>query len=186
MNKPRTLVLNADFSPISLLSWQSVMNLDYKNRINIVDYYQDHHILLPHNEKMPLPAVVSLKKQKKRSKKIPFSRKNIFIRDNMTCQYCKNVYKYTDLTIDHVIPRSKWKSRSTPTCWENIVTCCNSCNHIKADKDLEKCGLSIKKMPSKPNPHIFVLGLSPWNSIKKEWMPYLPKLYLEICTAEEE
>ena len=74
-----------------------------------------------------------LRKYHKFSSTVKFSRSNVFLRDMYTCQYCKNVFEKKDLTIDHVIPKSKGGT----TNWENVATSCKSCNIAKADKILE-------------------------------------------------
>ena len=131
----RTLVLNADYTPIGLISWQKAMTLDYKDLVSVVDFYKDDSIVCPHGEKWPVPAVIALKSWARASKsKIPFSRKNVFLRDKLTCQYCNKRFTTKKLTYDHVVPRSKWRGNGTPTRWENIVTCCYPCNHKKANK----------------------------------------------------
>lgn len=184
----RTLVLNADYLPIGLISWKravvlSIINQDNPNEgVEVIDFYKNDFIEATQGRKYPIPAVVRLPKylrQKKR--KIPFSRKNVFVRDKMTCQYCG----FTDgspknLTYDHVIPRSVWKKKNhhgTPTTWQNIVTCCVPCNRKKADRTPQEAGMTLKKMPVEPNPHQFILGLSPWSQIPDEWEPYLTPIY---------
>ena len=73
------------------------------------------------------------RKYYKFSKKVKFSRSNVFLRDMFTCQYCKNVFEKKDLTIDHIIPKSK----GGETNWLNVTTCCKSCNLSKADKIID-------------------------------------------------
>ena len=65
-------------------------------------------------------------------KKLSFQDQCIF-RDMFTCQYCKNVFEKKDLTIDHIIPKSK----GGETNWLNVTTCCKSCNLSKADKIID-------------------------------------------------
>ena len=181
----KALVLNADFSPIGLIHWTKAITLDFKGVVRVVDFYKNDHIVCSGGIKWPAPAVVSLVEYKNSKKKdIPFSRKNVFLRDRMMCQYCGDKLRAANLTYDHVIPRSKWNSKKTPTCWENIVSCCYKCNKSKADKTLSNSGMRLINKPKKPNPHGFVLGLAPWTSIESEWIPYLPKHYLEMIENE--
>jgi hypothetical protein len=174
-------VLNADFTPIGLIDWTKAITLDFKGIVRVVDFYKDDFIPCSAGVKWPAPAVVSLLHYKKHKKKdIPFSRKNVFLRDKLVCQYCGQRFRPKELTYDHVVPRSKWKGPRTPTCWENIVSCCHPCNNKKGDMMLHDSGMKLKKPPSKPNPHGFVLGLAPWTKVQPEWVPYLPKHYLEL------
>lgn len=177
----KVLVLNADYTPIGLIDWTKAITLQFKNLINVVTFYADDYILCSNGNHFPVPAVVSLVKYKSPQRKdIPFSRKNVFLRDKLTCQYCGKRYKPKDLTYDHVTPRAKWKNLTTPTCWENIVSCCYNCNTKKSDKTLKEAGMSLIRHPKKPNPYQFVLGLAPWTHIQPEWVQYIPKHYLEL------
>jgi len=97
---------------------------------------------------------------------------------------------YTDkLTYDHVIPRSRWVKNNyngTATSWTNIVTCCSSCNRRKGDKSLKEAGMKLMREPVEPNPHQYILGISPWNirKIPKEWYDYLTPLYKNLLEEE--
>lgn len=182
---PRVLVLNADYSAIGLVSWEKAIQAEWKGIVTVVDFYKDDYVQCTSGVKWPVPAVIALKEYKhSNKKKIPFSRKNVFIRDKLCCQYCGNKFHPKQLTFDHVVPRAKWNGRGTPTNWHNIVTACYKCNRNKADKTLKGAGLKVIKAPKEPNAQQFVLGLAPWNKVEKEWIPYLPQLYkdiLEIC-----
>jgi 5-methylcytosine-specific restriction endonuclease McrA len=78
---------------------------------------------------------------------VKFSRKNIFLRDNYTCQYCGEKCDVKNLTCDHIIP----KSRGGITEWTNIVTSCIRCNLLKSDKLPEEVKMFPRKRPSRPN-----------------------------------
>lgn len=78
---------------------------------------------------------------------IAFNRRNIFKRDNYTCQYCGKTVKSTaDLTIDHVVARA----RGGITSWTNCVLSCYRCNKQKGSKTLAQAGLKLIKEPTKP------------------------------------
>ena len=137
------LVLNGDYSPIGIIDWRKAMiwsyryaNSQYAN-IEIVEYYVDDHVISIHGKKN-IPAVIKTQKYfRTHSHKVNFSRKNLFIRDNYTCQYCGYKPPFNQLTYDHVIPRSKWNnpnksatslssmlSASTPAALPAISTTC--------------------------------------------------------------
>jgi len=61
---------------------------------------------------------------------VKFTRRNVFMRDKFTCQYCEKILPETKLNLDHVIPRDK----GGKTTWENIVTSCVKCNTRKSNK----------------------------------------------------
>ena len=96
---------------------------------------------------------------------VVLSRKNIYLRDNFTCQYCgKNG---THLTLDHIIPKSKGGGES----WENIVVCCVRCNNRKGDRTAEEAGMKLIGTPYKP-PSALYLQITRLNSAPQCWFNY--------------
>jgi 5-methylcytosine-specific restriction endonuclease McrA len=71
------------------------------------------------------------------------SRKNILLRDRNTCQFCGRVFPSSELTLDHVLPRS----RGGRSSWENLVACCYRCNNTKGDRTPEEAGLKLARKP---------------------------------------
>lgn len=183
----RCLTLNADYTAIGVVDWEDAITAEFKGTVQVVKFYRDEAIRCSSGIEWPLPAVIALRQYKRQDRrKIPFSRKNVFIRDKLRCQYCNVRFTPKELTFDHVVPRSRWDSnkRGTPTKWENIVTCCYPCNGLKGDTPLEKSRLQLKRQPHQPRPHDFVLGLAPWNKLQPEWVEFLPPLYKELCEIE--
>jgi 5-methylcytosine-specific restriction endonuclease McrA len=174
----RTLVLNADYRPLTIVSWQRAISLVMEERVAQLDFYSDKKIRDGKGRLYPIPAVIALKKYVRReTRHAPFCRKNVFLRDALVCQYCTKQYHAVDLTFDHVIPRSKWTSPGSPTCWENIVTSCRPCNVRKADKTCKESKMYPLKQPVRPPMGELFLGLSPWrDKIPEEWIPYLSSL----------
>lgn len=175
----RTLVLNADYLPLTIVSWQRAIVLLMEEKVYQLDFYQNEKIRDGHGRCYPVPAVVAKKEYVKRDTRFaPFCKKNVFIRDKLICAYCNKKFVPHELTFDHVIPRSKWDASSgTPTCWENIVTCCLWCNRKKANKTCDEAKMFPIVKPSRPDYGELFLELSPWReNIPKEWMPYLQYL----------
>ena len=184
----RTLVLNADYSALATVSWQKAITQVFKGSVHVVDFYKDDFVLCSNGDHYPIPAVVPLTEYKKPTNgEMPFSRKNVFLRDRLICQYCGKKFHHSELTYDHVIPRSKWNSnrRGTPTKWENIVSCCYACNSKKANRSPKECGMQPIKTPFIPSSRGFVLGLAPWSKLQPEWLPYIPKFYKELLSVDE-
>lgn len=185
----RTLQLNNDFSPHSIISWDLAITAVMVNQENskegvfAVDFYKDEFIKDSRGHCYPIPAVVALAKYVRKGKQIPFSRKNVFQRDKLTCQYCNKKFHPWELTYDHVIPRCMWdqKKYGTPTHWGNIVTCCTPCNKRKAGRTPEQAKMHLIKKPVAPAGGNFIHGLSFWSNIEKEWIPYLPEIYVRNC-----
>lgn len=111
------------------------------------------------------PSIVRLKHNRKAFRtRVQLNRKNIMKRDGFTCMYCGDV---NDLTIDHIIPKSK----GGKTTWENLVTACNKCNNLKDNKLYHEVGLKLKTKPKMPS--IIVFLRQEVNTIEENWKPYL-------------
>ncbi len=143
------LALNADFQPLSyfplsLWSWQDTIKAVFLNRVTIVSEY-DCYIHSP-SVSMRLPSVIALKDYVQQSPNPAFTRFNVFLRDQFSCQYCAREYQAQDLTFDHVIPRS----RGGRTTWQNVVAACSRCNLMKANKLPKDCGMIPRIAPDQP------------------------------------
>ncbi len=141
-----TLLLNATYEPLKVISWQRAVVMWFADKVEIVEEYEDFD-LKSMSITMKCPAVVRLLSYVRgNSHKVKFSRVNVFARDQFTCQYCLTQPGTSNLTYDHVMPRS----RGGKTVWENIVTCCLACNSKKADRTPEEAGMKLRKLPVKP------------------------------------
>lgn len=87
-------------------------------------------------------------------REVKFNRRNIFARDNNTCQYCGKRFSTSDLSLDHVIPRS----HGGRSAWENIVCACLKCNVRKGGRTPAQAHLHLVKPPTKPrrNPMVTI------------------------------
>jgi 5-methylcytosine-specific restriction endonuclease McrA len=96
---------------------------------------------------IPPRVIVLAEYQRCPPRTVRFNRRNIFMRDQYTCQYCGHKPKDDDLTIDHIIP----KSRGGRTVWENVVLSCTRCNMKKSDRLPHECGMSLRRPPKRPS-----------------------------------
>ena len=112
-------------------------------------------------------------------KEVRFSRRNIFQRDKNTCQYCGRRFSKLDLTIDHVVPRSRG-GRDT---WENLVLACVKCNVRKGNRTPEEAGLRLIRSPRKPSwiPH---LGLKFDGAAQRSWPKFVDAAYWNVELRE--
>jgi len=187
----KCLLLNADYMPLSIISWKRALiwHLKHENKskysIDIIDFYKNDYIVGVQNKKYPIPAVAKTNNFFNiRKKRVVFSRKNIFLRDNYSCQYCNKKFERKHLTYDHVVPKSKWKnSQQSPTNWNNIVTACTKCNRIKANRTPAEANMPLKHFPTEPNKSFRFLPVCDYltkikDRVPAEWIIYLPDSYL--------
>jgi 5-methylcytosine-specific restriction endonuclease McrA len=78
---------------------------------------------------------------------VPFSRANIYARDDHRCQYCAESFPTAELTFDHVVPVAQGGRKD----WENIVTCCIPCNRRKGGRTPEQAGMHLIRIPKRPD-----------------------------------
>jgi 5-methylcytosine-specific restriction endonuclease McrA len=132
-NQYPALLLNADFQRFSMfrlstISWQDAIKAVFSERVSVVaEYDVDVHSA---DRAWRLPSVVALKEYVKREAAPTFSRYNVYLRDEFTCQYCAGHFEAKHLTFDHVIPRAHGGVSS----WTNVVAACSPCNHRKGSK----------------------------------------------------
>jgi 5-methylcytosine-specific restriction endonuclease McrA len=168
---PVTLVLNANYSPLSIIpisaiSWKDAIKIVFLGHANVVDNYDNWDVHSP-SVKMPVPAVIVSTNYIKPKQGVRFSRTNLLIRDNFTCQYCDKILNAQDLTVDHVIPRVK----GGKTKWDNVVCACYVCNSIKGHRNHMK----PKKKPVKPEYYHLIENVKkmPIKIPSEKWLQYL-------------
>lgn len=190
-NHKHCLVLNADYSPLGIVHWKKavVWSFKYESQdtygIEIIDFYSDDYIRCVNNKRMAIPSIIKTTKYFKIfNQPVNFSRKNLFIRDNYTCQYCGEQKNICDLTYDHVIPKSilKYKDNISPTTWTNIVTACRICNTKKGNRTPQQAKMPLKNQPYIPNKSAKYLPVTDLlikidKEIPREWFVYLSESY---------
>ena len=127
------LVLNASYEPINICGARRALVLVLKG----VARTEEEHGMALHAQRtrITMPSVIRLLEYRR----IPhqtraLSRKNILLRDRNTCQYCGETMQPSELTLDHVVPRS----RGGNSTWENLVACCHGCNRRKGNRLLNE------------------------------------------------
>ncbi|HXB20762.1 MAG TPA: HNH endonuclease [Candidatus Solibacter sp.] len=136
------LVLNASYEPINICAARRAIVLVLKGLA--MSEEENGHLLHAARVTMRVPSVIRLLEYRR----IPhqtraLSRKNILLRDRNTCQYCGVLLASGDLTLDHVIPRSRGGSST----WENLVACCHPCNRRKGNHMLCETDMKLLKEP---------------------------------------
>jgi len=160
----KILVLNADMQPLNITTFQRGFNLVFTDKAEVVKYDEDRPILTSIGKYLR-PLIIKLKKFVYLPyKKVTLARTNIYRRDGHTCMYCPSK---RDLTLDHVMP----KSRGGANSWENLVTCCKKCNSRKDNMTPKEAGMKLRFKPYRPTFQEFALALK--GGSKKEWKEYL-------------
>lgn len=142
-----TLILNADGQPMSLLPlsgrpWQKAIPEMWMGNATVLHSYEDWEVRSPSISLM-VPAVLVMNKFKNAKRLVRFNRRNVFVRDGYTCQYCLQQFAHGELTYDHVQPQTY----GGKTTWTNISTACRRCNGARGCNEKIK----PKKMPYKPS-----------------------------------
>ena len=163
----QVLLLNRNYEPISVIGWKRAICLFMLEKVEVVKTYDEE--ITTARIKFNFPAVVRLLNSfKNQQRTISFTKRNVFARDKWICQYCYQGFDPDDLTIDHVIP----KSRGGKTEWENIVSCCRKCNVKKGSKTPLEAGMILKKHPVVPSWIPIMRFLISRKSIPVEWKEF--------------
>lgn len=155
---------------MKLVSWQKAIILWFQGKVEILEYhsYEIHSA----SASFKLPAVMRLKKyvSPRKSTRLKFSRENVYLRDNYTCQYCAVQFGAKDLTLDHVIPASKMGRKD----WTNVVAACRECNHRKANRTPLGAAMPLLTEPKVPT---WLPAVRPEFRLSEQtpdqWLPYL-------------
>jgi 5-methylcytosine-specific restriction endonuclease McrA len=159
------LVLNASYEPINVCTVRRAVVLLLKEKAEVIEH-SDWEL---HSETMSLqrPVVIRLVtyvRIPRDTHRRKITRRAVFARDQWTCQYCGS---RSNLTVDHVVPKSKGGSSS----WDNIVASCAPCNRRKGNALPRQVGMKLLREPRTPNPTVFIHVASP--TIPTAWMQYL-------------
>lgn len=187
MAQRKVLVLNKSWTPVGVVSLQRAITLLFgvyssgAPKAVVVDTdsfatftWDDWSKLAPEDgedvihsardRKFKIPEVVVLTQYDKLPRhRVTFSRRTLYKRDSYRCQYCGDTPPTEELTIDHILPRS----RGGETTWTNCVISCLPCNAKKADRLPEECGMKLRKQPVKPKYQLFKGTFIPCDSWKK-------------------
>lgn len=149
-----TLVLNSDgmplsYIPLSVVSWQVAMRLLFTDKVRVIKEYDNWVIRSQHLE-INVPSIVIMTDHVKWNRHVKYNRMNVYTRDEFTCQLqttkrCRSLrgrVAFSELTLDHVVPRS----HGGKTSWVNVCTSCKECNSQKGNDHT----IVPKKAPHKP------------------------------------
>lgn len=160
----KVLVLNQDYQAISVCSVERAFVLVFLKKAEMVSD-AGAYVLRSVAHSFQRPLVIRLMRFVQIPfKKVSLTRQNIFKRDGFRCAYCGS---RDDLTLDHLLPRSKGGGDS----WHNLVTACQKCNTMKGNRTPEEAEMPLRVKPYRPS---FIMYLRDFSGkIHEEWKPFL-------------
>ncbi len=140
----RTLVLNAGYEPLAVVSFKRAIVLVMNQKASVIAADEDDPVR-SETERWARPSVIILRNYVRipNGRQVPVSRRGVLRRDGQRCGYCGA----SATTIDHIIPRSRGGADS----WENLVACCLRCNNIKSDRTPAEMGWHLRSKPKAPH-----------------------------------
>lgn len=181
-----TLVLNSDYTPLSIipistLSWKDSIKMSWMGNVNPIEFYGNWEVHSP-SITLLVPSVVVSQKFNKKKISVRFSRASLLLRDNHVCQYCFDELTLNHMTIDHVIPRT----RGGTTRWDNVVASCHACNSRKGSR------IHIKPHVAPVKPTQYELAANarkrPIVVPHESWIPYIgwPESLITVCPPKKD
>ena len=161
------LVLNATYEPLNVVSVRRAVLLLLKEKAQIVEAAEAW--LRSERLALPVPLVIRLVYFVRIPRRfaLPVSRRTVMARDHYACQYCGAQPGKTNLTIDHVLPRS----RGGESCWENVVSACGPCNRRKGNRTPDEARMPLRCQPRRPR--YLALTLLEAAHAPVEWSKYM-------------
>lgn len=144
------ILLNGDYSYLCQIDWKKALCLSFSEKAKVLKY--SDRLIQGVGKVFKVPAVMVLIKVVRSvyRNRVPFTKKNVLVRDRYTCVYCG--CKQKPLTIDHVLPVSK----GGKTDFDNCVACCKSCNNHKGARTPRQAGMHLNKQPYQPTISEFI------------------------------
>lgn len=161
------LVLNATYEPLSVVSVRRAVVLLLKEKAEIVEAAEAE--LRSEYLTIPRPLVIRLVYYVRIPYRVslPLTRRTVLARDHYACQYCGVQPSRKELTVDHILPRS----RGGHTTWENVVAACQSCNGRKGSRTPEEANMKLLSKPIKPRFVALAMIESP--VARQAWRKYI-------------
>ncbi len=160
----KVLVLNQDYQAVTVCSAERAFVLVFLQKAEMISE-RTAKVLRSVSKEFQYPSIIRLNRFVNLPfKRVALSRVNIYKRDGYACVYCGNK---DNLTLDHVIPRS----RGGRDQWDNLVTACQRCNTEKGDRTPEEAEMQMRHQPFRPS---FIMYLRDCHGkVQEEWRPYL-------------
>jgi 5-methylcytosine-specific restriction endonuclease McrA len=159
----QSLVLNATYEPLGVISGRRAVVLVLSEKAVSVE--DGENLVHSVSCSLAVPLVVRLTRYVRVPYRsgVPLTRRGVFARDGGRCVYCGNAAT----SLDHVVPRC----RGGEHVWENVVSACSRCNHLKADRDITTLGWRLRRQPREPTGAAWrVLGTGRCDPAWERWL----------------
>lgn len=141
----KILLLDSNYQVQSFIEIKRALKHIFKEKVEVLSNWDE--FIYYGSGKMEYPAILKLKTPVRRNfVNTNFSRSSVVKRDKAHCQYCNKKLSYSQITIDHVLP----KARGGQNSFTNCVVACQSCNNRKADRTPEEAGMRLMNKPVHP------------------------------------
>ena len=159
------LVLNANFEPINTCDIHRAVGLIIADKASLV--LNGRGVIRTILAAFPCPSIIRLERMVSHPRpQVKLTRREIFHRDNYTCQYCGR--QPGDLTIDHIIPRHLGGKHA----WTNVVAACPFCNHRKGGRTAEEATMRLLHTPKEPPSSVYYV-FGRYLTENADWEPFI-------------
>ena len=146
--KKQVLLLNQDNTPLNIITISKAFKLLNKDKVWADETTGEYYEVISVSKIIKIPKILILKYYVKLPyKRVPATRKNIFQRDQYTCQYCGKDLCDKTATVDHIVPRCKGGGST----WTNMVAACKSCNLSKGNRTPKEAKMQMRNKPKEPS-----------------------------------
>src|SRR3954452_20308649 len=164
---------DGQFTTYDFQSWREISEFRLKN---FQFREEEDDWVRTASTQIQVPRVIRLLDYEKVPKHtVKFNRRNIFARDNNQCQYCGKRFATSELSLDHIVPRSQGGAAS----WENIVCACIDCNVRKGGRTPKQAHMSLIRKPEKPK-RSPLLNLKLTSRKYQSWKTFLDNAYWSV------
>ena len=169
------LVLNENYEPLNVCNEKRAIVLVSRGKAEVLEH--GRAFLRSPSQRIQCPSVIRLVYLIKRPRlQARLTRREVFLRDNFTCQYCGT--RSRELTLDHVVPRQRGGKHT----WENLVSACSACNHRKGSKSVEEARMTLRRLPFQPKTTTYYT-IAQYLPSYGEWAKFLPSTETAMVEA---
>ena len=167
----RVLLLNQTYEPLGTISVARAIIMTFKNTVSVEEYDGDRVLHSAHDE-FPVPSVIRRRTYiniRRRREQSGSKRLRIYMRDKFRCQYCGDKKGVNELTLDHILPRSRGGDNSPV----NVVTACVACNNRKANRTPDEARMPLLTSQTALRVKLERVVLCHYAEARAEWRKYL-------------